>query len=49
MLQASGLLEKAEGVYDKANAKEAGDGTLQTLTRRVAWLEQRVKDGNCRK
>jgi hypothetical protein len=49
MRAASNLLDKAGDVYSNSNAKEAGDGTLRTLARRVAWLEDRADEGECRK
>jgi hypothetical protein len=42
------LLERAGNVYSNSSAKEAGDGTLRTLVRRVAWLEDRAESGECR-
>jgi hypothetical protein len=46
--RASKLLERAGNVYSNSSAKEAGDGTLRTLVRRVAWLEDRAESGECR-
>jgi hypothetical protein len=49
MRRASKLLDRAGDVYAKSNAKEAGDGTLRHLSRRVSWLEDRADEGECRK
>jgi hypothetical protein len=49
MRTASKLLDKAFDVYENSNTKEAGDGTLRTLVRRVSWLEDRAENGWCRK
>jgi hypothetical protein len=49
MRAASKLLEKAGDIYGNSNAKESGDGTLRTLSRRVGWLEDRADNGECRK
>jgi hypothetical protein len=49
MRNPSKLLGKASDVYSNSKAKEAGDGTLRTLARRVAWLEDRAEKGECRK
>jgi hypothetical protein len=49
MRRASKLLDKAGDVYAKSNAKEAGDGTLRTLARRVTWHEEVADLGKCRK
>jgi arsenate reductase-like glutaredoxin family protein len=49
MKKASKLLDKAGDVYSDSNAKEAGDGTLRTLSTRVSWLEDRAENGWCPK
>jgi hypothetical protein len=49
MLKAAKLLDKAGDKYSNANAKEAGDGTLRSLARRSAWLEDLAERGECKK